>query len=155
MRNGPGRNGSGSNGSGSDGSGSDGSGRNGSARAAPALERLTAAGTTQRHPAPEASWEERAACRGADVDLFFSANEGDQQQALAYCTVCEVRQECLETAIVNGETFGIWGGLVESDRRAYVRGIWYRRRSSAPSLPRSRLRFSGVAEGAAIQRPSW
>ncbi len=145
MRNGPGRNGSGRNGS----------GRNGSAGVTPALERLSAAGTTQRHPGPDASWEERAACRGADVDLFFSANERDQQQALAYCAVCEVRQECLETAIVNGETFGIWGGLVESDRRAYVRGIWYRRRSSTPSLSRSRLRFTGVAEGATVQRPSW
>lgn len=136
--------------------GMNGSGTNGSSRSTAAIERVTGAGVNQRPPALDGSWEERAACRGADVDLFFSADEGDQQQALAYCVVCEVRQECLETAIVNGEAFGIWGGLVESDRRAYVRGIWYRRRPSAASFPGPRLRLNGLAEGtAATRRPSW
>lgn len=132
-----------------------GPGMNGSSRSTAALERFTGVGGNQRRPGPDVTWEERAACRGADVDLFFSANERDQQQALAYCAVCEVRQECLETAIVNGEAFGIWGGLLESDRRAYVRGIWYRRRSSAASLPGPRLRLNGLAEGASAHRPSW
>lgn len=124
-----------------------GPGTNGSSRSMAALERVTDVG---------ASWEERAACRGADVDLFFSADERDQQQALAFCAICDVRQECLEAAITNGEAFGIWGGLLESDRRAYVRGIWYRRRSPAPSFPGSRLRLNGAADGtSARHRPSW
>lgn len=123
----------------------DGPGMNGSSRSVAAL--VTGVGV---------NWEERAACRGADVDLFFSADERDQQQALAYCAICEVRQECLEAAITNGEAFGIWGGLVESARRAYVRGIWYRRRSSPPSFPGSRPRLNGGAEGTtARHRPSW
>ncbi len=141
MRNGPAGNGSGRNGS----------GMNGSGRSTAALESLVTSGGTQRHPGPDESWEERAACRGADVDLFFSSSERDQQQALGYCSICEVRQECLETAIVNGEAFGIWGGLPESDRRAYVRGIWYRRRSSSPG---SRLRHNGLPEGVSAKRPS-
>lgn len=130
---------------------------NGSARSKAALERLTWAGVARpRRPMPGVGWEERAACRGADVELFFSADERDQQRALAYCAVCEVRQECLETAIANGESFGIWGGLVESDRRAYVRGIWYRRRTPTPPFPGSRLRFNGPGEGAAARRrPPW
>ncbi|MFN2556341.1 MAG: WhiB family transcriptional regulator [Nitriliruptorales bacterium] len=148
MRNGLGRNGAGRNGAGAIGSANNGSG------GAAALEPCPPVVGTQHRPGPEGTWEERAACRGADVDLFFSPNERDQQQALAYCAVCEVRQECLEAAIMNGETFGIWGGLLESDRRAYVRGIWYRRRSSAPALPGARLRHNGLAEGASAQRPS-
>jgi WhiB family redox-sensing transcriptional regulator len=28
-----------------------------------------------------------------------------------------VRNECLEYALVNGEKFGIWGGLSERERR--------------------------------------
>ncbi len=137
------------------GPGRNGSGMNGSGPVTASLERLTGAGGIQCPPEPDATWEERAACRGADVDLFFSASERDQQQALAYCAVCEVRQECLETAVVNGEAFGIWGGLLESDRRAYVRGIWYRRRSSPPSFTGSRVRLNGMAEGASAHRPSW
>lgn len=132
-----------------------GPGTTGSGGSTAALERVAGVAGTQHRPAPDASWEERAACRGADVDLFFSTDERDQQQALAYCAGCTVRQECLETAVVNGEAFGIWGGLLESDRRAYVRGIWYRRRSSAPSFSAARLRLNGLAEGASAHRPSW
>jgi WhiB family redox-sensing transcriptional regulator len=33
------------------------------------------------------------------------------------CRGCVVRNECLEYALVNGEKFGIWGGLSERERR--------------------------------------
>lgn len=81
------------------------------------------------HPllAPPEGWQERAACRGADVDLFFSHDEADQRQALAYCERCPVRQECLEYAIAHREVYGIWGGTTEAERRALIR----RRRSPA------------------------
>lgn len=71
-------------------------------------------------------WEERAACRGADVELFFSQEEDDQQRALAYCAGCQVRQQCLQSAIKNREIYGIWGGMSESDRRARWTSSRYR-----------------------------
>lgn len=74
------------------------------------------------------SWEERAACRGADVELFFSVEEDDQKQALEYCARCEVRAECLEEAVNNREMYGIWGGMPESDRRSLIRDIRRRER---------------------------
>lgn len=74
--------------------------------------------------------EERAACRGADVELFFSVEEEDQRRALEYCARCEVRQQCLETAIANREIYGIWGGMLESDRRTLIRDIRRRERQA-------------------------
>lgn len=72
--------------------------------------------------------QERAACRGADVELFFSVEEEDQQRALEYCARCEVRQQCLEFSVTNRETYGIWGGMRESERRALIRDIRRRER---------------------------
>ncbi len=75
-------------------------------------------------------WEERAACRGGDVELFFSVEEEDQQAALAYCAGCEVRQDCLEYAIRHREMYGIWGGTLEADRRALIRDLRRREREA-------------------------
>jgi len=33
------------------------------------------------------------------------------------CKGCEVREQCLDYALANGEKFGIWGGLSERERR--------------------------------------
>ncbi len=76
-----------------------------------------------RHGSGDEGWEERAACRGADVELFFSVEEEDQQRALEFCARCEVRSECLEYAVTNREMYGIWGGMPESDRRSMIRDL--------------------------------
>ena len=60
-----------------------------------------------------ADWRNLAACRGLDPDLFF-AERGDAftaRNAQAVCAACPVAAECLEFAIANDETVGIWGGL--------------------------------------------
>ena len=67
------------------------------------------------------SWQAEAACHDADAELFFSLEEGDQQQALAICASCPVRRECLEHAIAQGEQYGIWGGTREGERRRLMR----------------------------------
>jgi WhiB family transcriptional regulator, redox-sensing transcriptional regulator len=81
-----------------------------------------------RHLSGEEGWEERGACRGGDVELFFSVEEEEQKQALEFCARCEVRAECLEFAIENREMYGIWGGMLESDRRAFIRDLRRRER---------------------------
>lgn len=67
------------------------------------------------------SWRDRAACRGHDVELFYSVEEGDVRQALSICSGCEVRAACYEHALANGEVFGVWGGTVETERRRVLR----------------------------------
>jgi len=81
-------------------------------------------------PAPArfaARWRELAACRGADLNLFFPARGGSAEPARQVCAACPVRQPCLDYAVSNAITDGIWGGLTERERRAlrtsYLRAV--------------------------------
>lgn len=69
-------------------------------------------------------WMDRALCTGL-VDLFFPPVGGESRwmvrQAKAVCEQCPVREECLEHALTTPETFGVWGGKSERERRA-IRG---------------------------------
>ena len=47
---------------------------------------------------------------------FLSAG-ASTREAKEVCRGCEVRHDCLEFALQNGEKFGIWGGLSERERR--------------------------------------
>ena len=62
-------------------------------------------------------WQERANCLGVDPDLFFPERGASTREAKSVCRGCEVRVECLEYALAQGEKFGIWGGLSERERR--------------------------------------
>ena len=63
------------------------------------------------------SWQDEANCLGVDPDLFFPERGASTREAKEVCRGCVVREECLEYALVNGEKFGIWGGLSERERR--------------------------------------
>lgn len=67
------------------------------------------------------SWQEDAACRDADIGVFFSLDDEDQRAAQELCKTCPVQQDCLRFAIENREMYGIWGGMQESDRRSLIR----------------------------------
>lgn len=65
-------------------------------------------------------WRDRAACRGKGNEPFFT--QRDFASAKAVCAVCEVRDECLDAAMVwelwgRGRfRFGVWGGLTPLER---------------------------------------
>ncbi len=65
----------------------------------------------------ERGWQVQANCLGVDPDLFFPERGASTREAKAVCRACVVRADCLEYALVNGEKFGIWGGLSERERR--------------------------------------
>ena len=70
-------------------------------------------------------WHQRAACRGADPDLFFpDPSSGRPVRALAYCDGCQVRPECLAIALDAGShsDVGVWGGTSLRQRRVLRRG---------------------------------
>ena len=61
-------------------------------------------------------WLRRAACRGADLRLFFpEARQSPSAEAKAFCAACSVSAECLEYAIEN-RLSGVWGGTSETQR---------------------------------------
>ena len=75
----------------------------------------------------DASWSQLAACRGADVDLFFSV--ASVEMAKACCAQCPVRQPCLEFAIASEprdskEDLGVYGGMTYDERRSLRRRKW-------------------------------
>lgn len=76
------------------------------------------------------AWHEEAACQDADPNLFFTPDETSQRAALTMCSTCPVRRECLEHAIRAGESYGIWGGTDESERKRLTRQGRFGRRAA-------------------------
>ncbi|HEV3354445.1 MAG TPA: WhiB family transcriptional regulator [Acidimicrobiales bacterium] len=63
------------------------------------------------------TWTDSAACRGTDTEIFYPANAEEEAEALSICATCPVRAQCLDYAIRNRETYGIWGGTTPEQRR--------------------------------------
>lgn len=67
------------------------------------------------------SWQDQAACRGADPQLFFPERSWDSKDQVAeakqICASCPVREDCLDRALADNEQWGVWGGLTQSERR--------------------------------------
>ena len=64
------------------------------------------------------TWQEHAACRGHDPELFWPDSRRDARvaTALAICATCPVKTECFDHALKHGGHDGIWGGRVWSRR---------------------------------------
>ncbi|MFI6843115.1 WhiB family transcriptional regulator [Kitasatospora sp. NBC_00085] len=88
------------------------------------------------------NWQARAACRGGDTALFFhpagergQAHDEREQEAKRVCARCPVRRACLEHALRVHETYGVWGGLTESERAVLLR-------TGRPGRPSGRARHA-------------
>ncbi|MBB5960214.1 WhiB family redox-sensing transcriptional regulator [Saccharothrix tamanrassetensis] len=83
-----------------------------------------------RLPQPVAEswdWQLKGLCRGMDSALFFhspnergAAREHREARAKAVCARCPVVVECRDHALTVEETYGIWGGLGESELRRLI-----------------------------------
>ena len=63
----------------------------------------------------DTSWFKDAACADQATNLFF---EGPVHLAQRICmTQCVVREECYKYAVHNNEQFGVWGGVIFTQRR--------------------------------------
>jgi WhiB family redox-sensing transcriptional regulator len=74
-------------------------------------------------------WTDAAACRNSEGALFYPADTAERKEdrlerelvAKRICASCGVREECLEAALARHESYGIWGGLNEFERRGLLR----------------------------------
>ncbi len=64
-----------------------------------------------------ARWREQAACCGTDLDVFFPEHGESARPARQVCAACQVRKPCLEYALSNRITHGVWGGVTVRERR--------------------------------------
>lgn len=68
------------------------------------------------------SWRDDALCAetGGGDKIWFAYNPhvhaDDIATAKQICALCPVTAECLEYALVNGENYGIWGGMTAQER---------------------------------------
>lgn len=74
-------------------------------------------------------WTDAAACRNSEGALFYPADSAERKEdrlerelvAKRICASCAVREDCLEAALARHESYGIWGGLNEFERRGLLR----------------------------------
>lgn len=65
------------------------------------------------------AWMDQAACKGAELALFFPPQPGPNQyaEARSYCETCPVILECDRYAIEHMPTYGMWGGRTRLERK--------------------------------------
>lgn len=83
-------------------------------------------------------WQDRAACHGSPLALFFgpdgegwAAKAAREARAKLVCSACPVRTPCLAAAL-DGREAGVWGGTSEEERTST------RRRHARRRLARER-----------------
>ena len=87
------------------------------------------------------NWREDVACRDADPDLFFPIGTTGSalrqvEEAKRICRVCPARVQCLDWALENGVTDGLWGGATPEERRV-IRSLF--RKPTTPSGMKARI----------------
>lgn len=63
------------------------------------------------------SWMDLARCADLDSNIFFPSDSVGVQRAVEICRGCPVRAACLDHALDNAISIGIWGGESERSRR--------------------------------------
>jgi len=105
-----------------------------------------------------ARWRELAACRGADLELFFPGRGESAEPARQVCARCPVRQPCLDYAISNAIIYGIWGGLAERERRAlrtsYLRAVRRERDRAVAAANAAGYRAAAMGRSFGLSRTS-
>lgn len=71
----------------------------------------------------DVDWMRDASCAGVGGDWWFPEKGEAAKGAKAVCRGCPVRAECLEYSLTCGQTFGVWGGVSERDRRVISREL--------------------------------
>ncbi|MGW4441990.1 WhiB family transcriptional regulator [Streptomyces sp. NPDC004682] len=88
--------------------------------------------TTSLRGIGDISWQARGACHGMDPEdadeTFFSRPRDHDAIADAkeLCGVCPVRRDCLNYALENDLTEGVWGGLTAAERKPWHKGLPHR-----------------------------
>jgi WhiB family transcriptional regulator, redox-sensing transcriptional regulator len=78
----------------------------------------------------DGTWQQLAACRDKDPDIFFPHSTEGVYIAKRICAACVVVEPCLEYALTNRQDHGVYGGASERERRQILRA---RRRSTLDS----------------------
>lgn len=92
----------------------------------------------------DSSWPAQSVCSQTDPELFFPEKGGSVRAAKQTCAGCPVVSQCLEQALANDETYGIWGGMTPS-QRSQIKKV----RAQAEQLQQDRVSAEDEQESAA------
>lgn len=109
-----------------------------------------------------AHWSRDAACRVAPPELFHPTGEAavvlaETREAKAWCARCAVQRQCLTDSLARGERWGVWGGMDEKERRAFLRRRRERERAARRRAERKReeeARATTAAPAEASETPA-
>jgi WhiB family redox-sensing transcriptional regulator len=73
------------------------------------------------------AWRKSAACKGAATSDFFSTGQEKVREMKRLCDTCEVRTQCLNFALENEITWGIYGGMTAQERNKAFKHVVSRR----------------------------
>ena len=88
---------------------------------------------------------DKANCKDSDPDLFFPDDRGlytrsQLATAKSICAQCPINSQCLEFALKDEITEGIWGGLTYNERKPTSAGRTRRRK--VPMTPEASARLA-------------
>ncbi len=63
-------------------------------------------------------WRDLALCAETDPEAFFPDVRDKGLEAKRICASCPVQRQCLDAALANGETDGIWAGYTARELKA-------------------------------------
>lgn len=116
-----------------------------------------AAATTANYIVPTVGegWRDQAACKGADINLFFDDDKRLWKQARAMCASCDVKPQCREWALSypGKDLFGFWAGMTQRERINYQNNQTEHPTCPTPVHLRRTGRVSGIEYGAPTNGP--
>jgi hypothetical protein len=67
-------------------------------------------------------WSEKAACRSVGLEPFYDTEDSNLKKTAAkYCKNCPVQNQCMYTAVILKEEYGVWGGFTPRQRRSFMK----------------------------------
>lgn len=72
-------------------------------------------------PITDASFMTRGRCNDLPPDKMFPHEGKGVDAARKICSICVVKEECLEYALTKKIGFGVWGGTSERERRKMLK----------------------------------
>jgi len=70
----------------------------------------------------QSAWHKDAACTEYEAEMWFPLRSTEAWLATRICnTECLVKAQCLQHALDNHISYGVWGGTTEQEREAMAR----------------------------------
>jgi len=68
-------------------------------------------------PEEDPSWRALSLCVVYPSVDFFDGSQQNKRKCRMICAECQVRPQCLQFSLDNGEEYGVWGGLDDVERK--------------------------------------